>query len=172
MKSYITYLCCLCILFLVSCSERGYDKNKVIATLDGEEIKVGDVLTQYPIEANYLEIYLKEEIVIREAKNKGISVTEAEVEELKQLLYPHDRPDQIEDFHRKQANLLGTTAEEYFEIWSTTYLERNEYIQAYIKSKFEEPSSGNEADSWGESIESHIEELFAAYQENKKLIIH
>jgi hypothetical protein len=133
---------------------------------------VSDVLTQYPAEDKYIEIYLKEEIVIREANNRGISITEQEIEELKGQLYPGDESSQIEDFHRKQAELIGITAEEYFEIWSTTYLERNEYIQAYIKSEFEEPSSENEVGKWGSSVQSHLDELFASYQEDKKLIIH
>lgn len=166
------YLYCLCIIFLVSCSEQGYDKSKVIASLKGDEVKVSDVLTQYPVENKYIEIYLKEEIVIREAKNRGISITEKEIKELKGLLYPIDQPSQIEDFHRKQADLIGITDEEYFEIWSTTYIERNEYIQAYIKSEFGEPSSENEVDKWGSSVQSHIDELFAEYQENKELIIY
>jgi hypothetical protein len=172
MKLNVSYLYCLYIIFLVSCSEPGYDKNEVIASLKGEEIQISDVLTQYPVEDKYIEIYLKEEIVIREAKNRGIFIPEQEIEELKGLLYPGDEPSQIEDFHRKQADLLGITAEEYFEIWSKTYLERNEYIQAYIKSEFGEPSSENEVDKWGSSVQSHIDELFAEYQENKELIIY
>ncbi|MGD6831105.1 hypothetical protein ACQCT5_03010 [Sutcliffiella halmapala] len=172
MKLNVSYLYCVCIIFLVSCSEPGNDKNEVIASLKGEEIRVSDVLTQYPVEGKYIEIYLKEEIVIREAKNRGISITEQEIKELKGLLYPSDQPSQIEDFHGKQADFIGITAEEYFEIWSTTYLERNEYIQAYIKSEFGEPSSENVEDKWGSSVQSHIDELFEDYQENKELIIH
>lgn len=105
---------------LVSCSEQGYDKNKVIASLKRDEVKVSDVLTQYPVEDKYIEIYLKEEIVIREAKNRGISITEQKIKELKSLIYPSHQPSQIEDFHRKQGDLIGITADEYFEIWSTT----------------------------------------------------
>ncbi|SOC43706.1 hypothetical protein [Ureibacillus acetophenoni] len=158
-------------IFLVACSEQTYDKNEVIATLKGEDIKVSDILTQYPIEDEYIENFLKEEIVIHEAKNMGITVSDEKIEELKQTYYPRGEFTIIEDFHKEQAEVLGITAEEYFEIWSLTYLKRNEYIQEYIKAKFNEPSSIEEGEKWGEEIEAHINNLFTHYKENRDLII-
>lgn len=161
----------LSLIFLVACSDQTYDKNEVIATFKGEDIKVSDILTLYPIEDEYIEIFLKEEIIIHEAKNMGITVSDQKIEELKQTYYPSDEFILIENFHKKQAEILGITAVEYFEIWSLTYLKRNEYIQEYIKAKFNEPSSVEEGEKWGEEIEEHINNLFTYYKENKDLII-
>ncbi|WP_096202947.1 hypothetical protein [Bacillus sp. FJAT-45350] len=162
----------ICIIFLVACSKQTYDKNEIIATLKGKEIKVSDILTQYPIENGHIETFLKEEIVIHEAKNMGISVSQQRVKELKQSYYSSGELAKIEDFHKEQAEILGITAEDYFEIWSLTYLERNEYIQEYIKLKFDEPRSVEEAEKWGKAIENHINNLFTTYKDNDDLIIN
>lgn len=114
---------------------------------------------------------MKGEIVIHEAKNMGITVSGEKIEELKQVYYPSDEFVQIEDFHKEQAKILGITAEEYYEMWSLTYLERNEYIQEYIKANFDEPSSGEEAEKWGKEIENHINNLFTNYKDKKDLIV-
>ncbi len=163
--------CLISLLFLVACSEQTNNKDDVIAILKGIDIKVSDLLKQYPIEEEYIEIFLKEEIVIHEAKNIGITVSDQKIEELKQSYYPSNEFTIIEDFHIEQAEVLGITAEEYFEIWSLTYLERNEYIQEYIKTQFNKPSSVEEGEKWGEEIEGHINNLFTHYKEKKDLII-
>ncbi|MFA8439254.1 hypothetical protein [Pueribacillus sp. YX66] len=43
--------------------------------MKGEKVKVSDILTPYPLEDEYIDVYLKEEIVIYEAKNLGITVS-------------------------------------------------------------------------------------------------
>jgi hypothetical protein len=169
MKFKLLLISFISFVFLISCSERTYDKNEVIAIFEGTEIKVSDILTLYPVNDEYIEIFLKEEIVIHEAKKLGITVSEQEMEEQRVMNYPSV---QIEDFHKEQAEELGITAEEYLKIWSLSILERNVYVQKYIKFKFDEPSSDEEIENWGSEIEAHINNLFTTYKENKELIIN
>lgn len=173
MKIKIFFLPLICIACLVACSEQLVTKNKVIATLKGAEIKVSDILTQYPLEDEYIDIYLKEEIVIHEAKSLGITVSEEKIEEVTQNFYPdfENETDQVKDFYRQQAEKLKMSAEEYYEIWSRTHVERNEYIQEYIKLKFDEPSSYEKAENWGDEIEVHINNLFTVHKDNHDLIM-
>ncbi|TYS64553.1 hypothetical protein FZC76_18515 [Sutcliffiella horikoshii] len=172
MKLKLCLFSFISLVFLVACSEETYDKNELIATFKGVDIKVNDILTQYPIEDEYIEIFLKEEIVINEAKTIGITVSQQKLEELKQTYYPSGEGIQIEDFHKEQAEILGITPKEYYEMWSLTYLERNEYIQEYIKTKFDEPASIEDGEKWGKEIEEHINKLFTNYIDNNDLIIY
>ena len=57
-------------------------------------------------------------------------------------------------------------------MWTLTYLNREEYFQTYIESKFGEPTSIEESDEWGEEIESYINNLYDSYIENDVSIIH
>lgn len=47
--------------------------------MKGEKVKVSDILTPYPLEDEYIDVYLKEEIVIYEAKNLGITVSKEKI---------------------------------------------------------------------------------------------
>lgn len=165
----------LFILLLAACSDRvskeKYDLDGIVATLNGKEITKREIIEQYPITEENIEVYLKEEVVIDDAKNSGINVSKAHIEELKEMWYPNAEVVKMEDFHVKEAKALGLTNDEYFDLWALTYLQRNEYIQTYIKTNFDEPSATDGIDDWGKEVESHIEELYKNYIENQKLII-
>lgn len=175
MKIKFLFLSLLAIFLLAACSDQAsnkYDLDKIVATLNGKDITTRDIISQYPITEENIENYLKQEIIIDEAMNSGITVTKEYINELKETWYPNAESVEMENFNTKEADALGLTNEEYFDMWASTILERVEYFQAYIKTKFGEPSSNEEVEEWGKKIDSHVNNLYESYIENEKLIIH
>ncbi|MDG5787237.1 hypothetical protein QA612_07005 [Evansella sp. AB-P1] len=159
------------VIFLVACNQSiDYEKDEVVAVLMGEEILFEDVLKQYPIRTDYVDIFLREEVIVQEAKETGIVVTEEEVEELKEPFYNAIQDVDMENFYERQGEELGITPEEYFELWSETYLTRDTYIQRYIHSVFELPDE-DEEEEWEKEVQQHMADLFFEYQENGDLVI-
>ncbi len=174
MIRYLFYVFACCLILLVACSSfTSNGKEDVIAVLDGEDIKGKDILTQYQIEDSYIEVYLKEEIVIHEAKKIGIEVSDEEVEERRLALYPSLDMIENREFYELQAATLDVSAEEYFELWAKEYLMRNEYIQQYVSETFADPSDGDVGGvAWGQEINQHIHHLYLMYQEEEQLVIY
>lgn len=158
------------LILLVGCSGT-IEKKEVIAILNDKEITAEDVLKQYPLEKGYIENYLKHEVIIAEAKSMGITVTDEEVERLKKNYYPTEEFKKTEKLHEKQATTLGISTEEFFDIWVETYLTKDAYINKYIKRKFKEPKSKEEAEQWGKDIENDFNKVYESYKRDKKLII-
>ncbi|WP_332633050.1 hypothetical protein [Halalkalibacter flavus] len=170
----------ICLILLTACSGTNYDNEDVIAVLKGEEIKAKDILSQYSLEDKNIEIYIKEEIIILEAKSKGIAVSEQEIQENKKMLFPGADtgeilkiiPDKDKEFYEKQAAVLGISPEEYFDIWNDAYHSRDAYIQKYIVQKFGEPTSVEDGELLSEDIDDHINKLLSSYKENGELILN
>lgn len=176
MKTKLLFSSLLSFFLLVACSDQTSEKNygldDIVATFNGKDIISRDIISQYSLTDENIEIYLKEEIFINEAKDADITVSKAHIKDLKEMWYPNAEYVEMEKFNVKEADALGLTHDEYFDIWALTYLERNEYIQAFIKSKFSEPASIDEGEEWGQEIESYINNLYESYIENDRLIIH
>jgi len=171
MKIKLSLLFCVCFAFLTACTGQIYKKADVIAILNGKEIKAIDIMMQYRLEDKFIENYLKEEIIICEAKKAGLSISEENIKTLKEL-YSSEKTDLITDFQREQAAALNMSVEEYYEIWLDTQLERSEYMQSYIFTTFgEPPTSINELDAFESEIDEHINYLFETYVNNGDLII-
>ena len=156
---------------MAACSEK-YELDNVVATLNGKDITTREIISLYSLTDENIENYLKQEIIIDEAKNAGVTVSQEYIKELKEMWYPNAETVEMEKFNAKEAEALGLTTDEYFDMWSLTYLEKNEYFQTYIKSKFGEPASTEKAEEWGKEIESYINNLYESYIENQKLIIY
>ena len=174
------YYVLLFMLLLAACSTEvnEFELDKVMAVLNDQEIKARDILTQYPLDDEYIEIFLKEEVIISEAKALGIRVSEEEVLAQSQTVFPGLEPVEIyqlldeKDFYISQAKLLGVTPEEYYGLWADSYYARELYIQKYIGKMFEEPTTIEEGALWGEQIEEHINERFSHYVASGQLIRH
>ncbi|MCL7745521.1 hypothetical protein [Halalkalibacter alkaliphilus] len=169
----------ICTLLLVGCTGPKYEKEDIIAVLEGAEVTVEDVLWQYSLEKEEEKIinwYLKQEIVIQESQARGITVSEDEIDEIKQELFPGSKPPEryeyLDDksFYEQQAALLGVSPEEYYEIWEGITLTKQAYVEKYIDEKLGGPTE-EEVDLWAQKIDEHIDELFDTYKKEGKLVI-
>ncbi|WP_413375874.1 hypothetical protein [Alkalihalobacillus sp. 1P02AB] len=167
------------LFILVGCSTQTFDNEDTIALLNDNEIRAEDVLKVYPLEEDFIIRYLQDEIVIHEAKELGIKITDEEIEKLKNTIFPgydtlevHEFLEVIgnEEFIKYQASRLGVSEEEYFDIWFNETHKRSAYIDEYIEQKFGEPPF-DEFDEWAEKVEEHLDKLFNDYQTNEKLIV-
>lgn len=174
MKFKVLILGLLSIVLLAACSdpEKDYELDDIVATFNGYDITVKDIISQFSLTDENIENYLKQEIIIDEAKNTGVTVSEESIKQLKNMVYPNAESVEMENFNAKEAKALGMTNDEYFDMWTLTYLKRNEYFQTYIKSKFGDPTSIEKGEEWGKEIESYINNLYDSYIENDVLIIH
>lgn len=153
-------------------SEKNYELDDIVANFNGYNITVKEIISQWPLTDENIENYVKQEIIIDEAKNAGVTVSEESIKQLKMMIYPNAESVEMENFNAKEAKALGMTNDEYFDMWTLTYLKRNEYFQTYIKSKFSDPTSIEEGEEWGKEIESYINNLYDSYIENDVIIIH
>ncbi|MCK0470662.1 hypothetical protein [Halalkalibacter sp. APA_J-10(15)] len=176
------------LLLLTACSGTSYENEDVIAVLKGEEIKGRDILALYPLNDEHIEIYIKEEIIVIEAKEMGIHVSREEIERNKNSLYPGLDPSEIlqhvqennRQFYEEQAVAFDIQPEEYYEIWRDTYYSRDPYIQEYMNEKFFSPASAKgidfmkqeSIDKLNKEIETHLDELIDLYKKNGDLIIN
>ena len=168
-------------LFLFSaCHSPNYEKDDVVAELNSEEIKVEDVLWQFSLEENpedAMTDYLKQEILLLEAKDRGIVVSEEEIEESIEAIYPDadasERYALTDDqaFHEAQAEKLGISPEDYFEGREYRLHRTQAYTETYIEAEFGYPADSEDVHEWGEEIERHLERLFDKYLEDGQLII-
>ncbi|WP_096203181.1 hypothetical protein [Bacillus sp. FJAT-45350] len=167
------------LLILIGCSTQTFNNEDVIAVFNGEEIKAQDVLKVNSLEKNYIINYLKDEIIVYEAQELGIKITDAEIEEYKRTVFPsydlmetHEFLETIgyTEFVEQQATKLGITEKEYFETWFHERYKRSAYREKYLEQKFGEPNV-DEFDEWAEKVAEHTNTLFNDYQANEKLII-
>lgn len=170
----------LILLSITACSEQKMDKEVTIAILEGEEIKVKDILWQFSLEENAEDImkaYLKLEIVLLEAKEMGITVSEKEIEESKQVMNPGSNVSERykqsidKEFYQSQASRLGISPEEYFAGWEDRIFRTQSYMNQYIDTLFGYPDDNESIDEWGQNIDQYLEELFNRYIEDGRLLI-
>ena len=120
---------------------------------------------------------MKEEIVILEAKDMGITVSDEEVEESKQFMLPDSEAserfemEENKEFYGTQASLLGVAPEDYYEVWEDKTYKRGAYLDRYFDTMFGEPVEEDDAKLWEQKINKHLDELFETYKENGKLTI-
>lgn len=159
----------LCLFALIACSAQTDEKDDVIAILNGEEIMANDIMLQYPLEDKHIENYLKEEIIISEAKKAGLSISEESLKTAKEF-YSNEEFHLLTDFQREQAKVLNMSVEEYYQIWLATHLERSEIMQSYVFTTFGVPIE-EETDTLERIIEQHIDHLLETYIANGDLVI-
>ncbi|MBB5172391.1 hypothetical protein [Texcoconibacillus texcoconensis] len=170
-------------ILLASCTGPSYETDDTVAFLDNEEITVEDVMVQYSIEEggeDVIEGFLKQEVVVQEAKDMGITVSDEEIEESKQAMMPgsevSERYEALEDqsdqtFYERQASALDMVPEEYFEVWEDKTYTSQAYMDKYISETFDEPASEEDAEAFADDVNDHIDALFEEYQEDGRLVV-
>ncbi|ADU32253.1 hypothetical protein [Evansella cellulosilytica] len=166
---------------LVACSERTFEKDETVAILNGNEIKVEDLLLYTSLEENAEEIilsHLKLKVVAEEAKSMGMTVTEEELDEAKQGIYPGSTPQEryemlpSTEFYEQQAAILGLSTEEYYEIWEDKTQTISAYLGKYIYYKFgdiNDSETEEEVKEWEDKANKHLNELFELYKKEGML---
>jgi hypothetical protein len=117
-------------------------------------------------------MYFKEEIIIVEAQKLGITINQQGIDYMKKLYYPGIDQEGDTEFFETQAAQLEMSVEEYYELWTTTYLTRDGYLQEYIEKNFEAPTTEEEARIWREDIDTHINDLVDEYKRSGQLVIN
>ncbi|WP_027963586.1 hypothetical protein [Halalkalibacillus halophilus] len=168
-------------IFLAACSQPKYEKEDVVAILDGEEITAEEVLWQYPLNdeqsEEHIKNYLKEEILVKEAIERGITVSEQEIEESKQAMAPeadvemrYEIHSEENDFYDNQADTLDVSPITFYEIWEDRIYTNQLYIDEYINELFGEPED-DKGEQWGRNIDNHVDDLYDEYLEEGRLIL-
>ena len=155
---------------LTACSSSSVDLQEEVAVFQGDAITSEDVLYQYSLDNEGIEAFLKEEIIITEAKSHGIEVTDEDIHNYQSSSF--ESYDESETgFFEEQAKTLDISPEEYYEEWADRFIERNIYLQLYIQQMFDNPETEAETEEWPDEVDSHIEELFEEYKETEELEI-
>lgn len=168
-KSFL--LLVVCGLFLVACSTQTYDIEEVVATLDDEDIKVKDIISQYPLTEENIKFYLLQEIIKSKVQEKSVTISEEELENFNMLFFNEDRVDE-DDFNKKEAKALGMDHEEYIDMWSKKQIEGRQYFHAFIENELGEPSSDADLEEWTKEIDAYITNLYNEYLEDGRLIVY
>ncbi|MCP8615858.1 hypothetical protein [Salirhabdus salicampi] len=175
----------LAILFAVACSSPSssntYDDEDIVAVVLGKEITVRDIRFLYRVTDEELptfvkERFVKEEVVIQEAKRLGIDVSK-EVEEgvtfFDKLPPKGENSPSIRKFVDDQAESLGMSPEEYYDIYMVKSTERSTYVNKYIETVLvdEWPKDEEKIENVTERIEEHFERLLVKYEDEIEIYI-
>ncbi|ADH97920.1 SurA N-terminal domain-containing protein [Salisediminibacterium selenitireducens] len=165
----------LFLIALTGCAANAEDPSYVIATLDGETITMEDYFFRYT-DPSMIEEYLKERVMIKEAEDLGITVSEDEVNASRQMLFPDsDAEERLafwEDraFIDEQAERLDMDELAYFKEWEEKMYRSQLFVDAYVEEVFGGfPEDTDEMQALGEEIDAHIDTLFDTYQEEYRL---
>ncbi|GEL06860.1 hypothetical protein [Salisediminibacterium halotolerans] len=170
-RSIIVTAACLGLL-LTGCNDTPAEMDDAVAEFQGKLVKAEDVAYQYSLSEENIADYLKEAAVVSEARSLGIEVSEEEVKDHRDKMYPGLAEESETAFFEKQADVLNIEPEEYYDDWAYKFVERNMYMQLYVQEKFANPQTEEEFDQWSEKLEAHINELFADYKAAGDIVIY
>lgn len=160
-------------MFFSACGgEEAAELDDKVAEFQGEVIQAEDVLYQYSLSEDNIAEFLKESAVVAEAQALGIEVSDSQIADRRDELYPGLEEEDETDFFKQQAAELDVSLEEYFEDWADTFVERDLYLQLYAQEKFDNPQTEEELDAWSDKLETHIDELFADYKAEGEIVIY
>ena len=165
----------------VACSSDGVEEENntaatdedVVAVVKGKEITLKDIRSLYFVEDQdiliMVEKFIKEEIMVLEAKSTGIDVTE-ELESM-ELLFPLGNSGN-EDFFEIQADYLGITVEEYYEEHFKERIERDAYVNHLIYERLDLSNYGiDESEVIDKEINDFISSLWDEYEEDIEILL-
>ncbi|WP_170158518.1 hypothetical protein [Aquisalibacillus elongatus] len=170
------------ISFVVGCSDStNYDHDDVVAVVRGEEITVGYIRFFSEVKDEDLpeavDYYVRETLVIQEAKDMGIDVSEGAEEAVEFFgQYPSEDVDtergkEIRSFADDQAEKFGMEPEEFHEEYTRRSYERSEYQNQFFKEHLGEPETEKEAKEMDEKAEQLINELLKKHEDEIEIII-
>lgn len=157
---------------LTACSR--YENEDVVAIVGEKEITIADVRLFYNLDRGDLEesvkAYVKEEVLVQEAKRIGLDVSreiEEERSELKSTYYI-DQTKEQQHFAKKEAKKLGLALADYYERYIDRATERNAYIMALIEEKVGVVEEGEE---YTEKVEKFIDGLLQKYSDDIEILV-
>ncbi|SET74620.1 hypothetical protein SAMN05421676_107163 [Salinibacillus kushneri] len=183
MNKLISCIILISISFVVGCSDSTkYDNDDVAAIVRGEEITVGDIRFFAEVKDEDLpeaiESKVRETVVIQEAKEMGIDVSD-EVEETIEYFgqYPSenvdtDKANEIREFAEAQSERFDMKPKEFHK----EFIERNAKRSAYQNEFFKEHLNGNpeteeEAKEMNEEIQQIIDALLKENEDEIEILI-
>ncbi|MFZ3580023.1 hypothetical protein [Virgibacillus sp. DJP39] len=156
MKKIVLMLIVLISAIIAGCSDQ-YDNEDVVAIVGDEELTVADVRLFQNLEEKELndavKDYVKEEIMVQDAKKMGIDVSK-KVEELKKMntSFPQEQTKDQEEYAKKKANELDMSEEEYYEKYLDLSTERSAYVMAFLEKEIGELNKEDDADEYVEKV--------------------
>ncbi|MDQ0253543.1 hypothetical protein J2S74_000915 [Evansella vedderi] len=97
--------------------------------------------------------------------NMGIVVTEKEIEERKEAMFPDSKAserfeeNEFKEFF-EQAAILGVSSEEYFKVWEDISITTVAYMDQYVYENFGEPANPEDIEFGNQKVNEHIDSLF------------
>ncbi|PSL41782.1 hypothetical protein B0H99_10125 [Planomicrobium soli] len=112
--------------------------SDVVAIVKGKEITLKKVRALHSVEEKNIpllvDMYIQDEIMVLEAKTRGIDVSD-DIESI-ETIFPFGSTGN-EDYFETQAEYLGITAEEYYEVYFKERMERDAYINRLMEDQFD-----------------------------------
>lgn len=167
-KKYLILL--LFISFGFGCSNEVTEDATVVAIVAENEITLKDIRSLYSVKDEEIplmvENFVKEEVMLLEAKRLRIDVTE-ELEVLKKVFPFADM--KHDEFLVNQADYLGITVEEYYEKYYLQWLERDLYINHLINEMLDLES--DHTDELEVRINDYIDNLLQQYEDDIAILL-
>ncbi|WP_138420836.1 hypothetical protein [Aquibacillus sediminis] len=176
MKKIVLMLIILISVIIAGCSNQ-YNNEEVIAVVDDKEITVADVRLFYNPEEKGLneavKDYVKEEIMVQEAKKMGINISE-EVEELKAINspFPQEQTEKQSEYAKAKAEKLGVTEEEYYKKYLDVSTERSAYITKYLEKEVGQLNEEDTADEYTEKVNDYVDSLLVKHSDDIEILIN
>lgn len=162
------------ILVMIGCS-KDYDNEEVVAIVGEKEITVGELRLQYNLEdrvlSDVIKDYVKEEVMVQEAKKTGMDVTN-EVEELKALNnpFPNEQNQQQAEYAKENAEKLGMTEEEYYDRYIEITSQRSAYVTKLLDEKVGELDK-EDADTYILKVNEYVSKVLNKYSDDIEILI-
>ncbi|MFV8830365.1 hypothetical protein [Alkalihalobacterium sp. APHAB7] len=149
------------------------DDGDIVAIVKGEEITLKDIRSLYNVPDEKIAImvknFVKEEIMVLEAKKLGIDVS-GEMEGI-ELAFPFDDTEN-EDFFENQAEYLNMTSREYYDVYFKERLERNAYVNNLVNEVLDLSQYGvDDTELLDEKINEYINGLLNEYKEEIEILL-
>lgn len=149
------------------------DDGDVVAIVKGEEITLKDIRSLYDVPDDKISImvenFVKEEIMMLEAQKIGIDVTDV-VESL-EFAFPFGETGN-EEFFESQAEYLGITSKEYYDVYFNERLERETYVNELVNEVLDLSQYGvDDTELIDEKINQYIDNLLNEYKEEIEILL-
>lgn len=160
---------------ITACSNH-YDNEEVVAIVGDKEITVADVRLFYNLEEKELidatKDYVKEEIMVQEAKKMGLDVTK-KLEELNEMNtpFPFKQTKEQKEYAQKLAKDLDMTEEELYEKYLELSNERSAYIMAFLDNKIGKLGKEEDGEEYVERVNKFVDSLLTTYSDNMEILI-
>jgi hypothetical protein len=161
---------------IAGCTKK-YDHDEVVAKVGDKEITYADVKLIYDLEEQELleavESYVKEEIMVQEAKEMGIDVSK-ELEEQKALNtpFPLEQTEQQAAYGKKKAKELGMSEEEFYRKYFNISTERSAYITKFLEIKFGKLTKEEDAEVYVEKVNEFVDSMLAEHADEYEIYIN